>query len=319
MADSLKISELPPLTTATDDDVLAIVDQPGTGFAATKKITQANLLKDLAITDTLASKANAAHTHAQSDVSGLTTALASKSDTGHTHTPSQVNLGDVPNVDATARANHTATQSADTIIDGSSNHVFTAANDTKLAGIDVGATQNATNAQLRDRSTHTGTQTSATIADFTEAVQDAVADLLAAGTAVTLNYDEAANSLTITGTGGGGGGLDAEAVRDAIGVALIGSGLIAVTVNDAADTITISTTATQNSTDAALRDRGTHTGTQAQSTITNRTTDLAAKAPLASPAFTVRRPASPKRMSAWRTSTIPVTRISPSQQRCRPR
>jgi hypothetical protein len=36
--------------------------------------------------------------------------------------------------------------------------------------------------------------------------------------------------------------------------------------------------ATVNSTDAQLRDRATHTGTQAQSTITNLTTDLAAKA-----------------------------------------
>lgn len=37
---------------------------------------------------------------------------------------------------------------------------------------------------------------------------------------------------------------------------------------------------------ASLRDRSTHTGTQAQSTVTNLTTDLAAKAPLASPALT---------------------------------
>jgi hypothetical protein len=40
----------------------------------------------------------------------------------------------------------------------------------------------------------------------------------------------------------------------------------------------IATGATVNSSDAQLRDRSTHTGTQAQSTITNLTTDLAAKA-----------------------------------------
>jgi hypothetical protein len=170
--------------------------------------------------------------------------------------------------DAFDRANHHGTQSADSLVDGATNHVFTAADDTKLAGIATNATANATNAELRDRATHTGLQTSATISDFTEAVQDAVAALLAAGTAISLSYDDAGNSLTITGTGGGGGGLDAEGVRDAIGVALLGSGLISVTVNDALDTITISTTATQNSTDAALRDRSTHTGTQAISTIT---------------------------------------------------
>lgn len=44
--------------------------------------------------------------------------------------------------------------------------------------------------------------------------------------------------------------------------------------------------ATANSADATLLARANHTGTQAQSTITNLTTDLAAKAPLASPTFT---------------------------------
>jgi hypothetical protein len=43
-------------------------------------------------------------------------------------------------------------------------------------------------------------------------------------------------------------------------------------VNDAADTITISCTATSNSTDAALRDRATHTGTQSSDTLTDGTT-----------------------------------------------
>ena len=39
----------------------------------------------------------------------------------------------------------------------------------------------------------------------------------------------------------------------------------------------IATGATANATDAALRDRSTHTGAQAQSTVTNLTTDLAAR------------------------------------------
>ena len=49
-----------------------------------------------------------------------------------------------------------------------------AADKTKLDGIATGATANATDAALRDRATHTGTQTAATIGDFTEAAQDAV-------------------------------------------------------------------------------------------------------------------------------------------------
>src|SRR6185295_16371123 len=40
------------------------------------------------------------------------------------------------------RATHTGTQSADTVVDGTTNHVFTAADDTKLAGIATSATAN---------------------------------------------------------------------------------------------------------------------------------------------------------------------------------
>jgi len=88
--------------------------------------------------------------------------------------------------------------------------------------------------------------TSTDITNFVEAAQDAVAAMLAGASGVTLNYNDAANTLTITG--GGSGGLDEEAVRDAIGVALVGTGYISVVVNDAADTITI--TGSQALTDA---------------------------------------------------------------------
>jgi hypothetical protein len=145
---------------------------------------------------------------------------------------------------------------------------MTAAERTKLTGIATGATANDTNANLRDRGTHTGSQVHTTISDFTEAVQDAVAAFLAEGTGVTLTYDDTGNELTVDAVGGGGGGIDAEAARDAIGVALIGLGVMTVTVNDGADTISISTTATVNDTDAALRARGSHTGSQNISTIT---------------------------------------------------
>jgi len=132
--------------------------------------------------------------------------------------------------------------------------------------------------RLTDARTPTAhNHTSAQVTDLTEAVQDAVAALLVGASGVTLSYDDAANTLTITGPGASG--LDAEAVRDAIGVALIGTGLISVAVNDAADTITISTTATANATDAALRDRATHTGAQAISTVTGLQAALDGKAP----------------------------------------
>lgn len=140
---------------------------------------------------------------------------------------------------------------------------------TKVDGIDAGATANATDADLRDRSTHTGTQPSTTISDFTEAVQDAVGAFLGAGDNVIVDYDDENNTITISAPGGGAGGLTVEDVRDAIGVALVGVGNVSVLYNDSLDTITISTTATVNDTDANLKSRANHTGTQTASTISD--------------------------------------------------
>lgn len=144
------------------------------------------------------------------------------------------------------------------------------------ATLGLGSVDNIAAVNLRDRATHTGTQTSTTISDFTEAAQDAINALLVGASGVTLSYNDSANTLTITG--GGAAGLDAEAVRDAIGVALVGTGNITVTVNDAADTITISTVATVNSTDAALRDRTSHTGQQGHGTVSDWDTAVLASA-----------------------------------------
>lgn len=134
------------------------------------------------------------------------------------------------------------------------------------------------------RANHTGSQPSSSISDFTEAVQDAVAAFLTQGTNVTLTHNDGANTLTIDATGGGG--TDDEGVRDVIAAALAGTGLITVTPNDGSDTITISTTATANDTDANLKARANHTGTQAISTVTGLQTALDNKAPIASPTFT---------------------------------
>lgn len=67
-----------------------------------------------------------------------------------------------------------------------------------LLNVADGATANSTDASLRDRSTHTGTQLASTISDFSEATDDRVASLLTAGTGITLNYNDAGNSLQIS-------------------------------------------------------------------------------------------------------------------------
>lgn len=128
MADFFKISEFTELTTATDDDLLVMVDQPGSsGFGETKKISRLNLVKALATKDDLAGRANTGHTHDDRyyTETEADTLLAGKSAASQTHTPSQVGLSNVPNTDATVRGNHTGTQSADTIVDGMTNHSFT--------------------------------------------------------------------------------------------------------------------------------------------------------------------------------------------------
>lgn len=82
-----------------------------------------------------------------------------------------------------------------------SDGVMSATDKIKLDGIASGATANATDAQLRDRSTHTGTQAASTISDFSEAVDDRVSSLLVAGDNVTLDYDDSGNTLTVSSSG----------------------------------------------------------------------------------------------------------------------
>lgn len=108
-----------------------------------------------------------------------------------------VGLGNVDNTSDASKPVSTATQAA---LDGkaaashghdaattSAAGFLSAADKSKLDGIATGATANATDAQLRDRSTHTGTQTANTISDFAAAVVAAAppttdASLLTSGT-----------------------------------------------------------------------------------------------------------------------------------------
>lgn len=76
----------------------------------------------------------------------------------------------------------------------------------KLDGIASGATANASDAALIARANHTGTQPASTISDFVETAQDTVAAMLAPGTNISLDYNDAAGTLTINSTATGGGG-----------------------------------------------------------------------------------------------------------------
>lgn len=150
---------------------------------------------------------------------------------------------------------------ASEITDAGTKVIMLATERTKLTGIATGATANSTDAQLRDRTTHTGVQTAATISDFTEAAQDAIAALLTSGTQVALSYNDVGNTLQISATG-----ADAETMRDTIGAAIVGTGLISVVVNDGADTITVQ----ENGITAALALKSDATHTHAIGDLTGQ-------------------------------------------------
>jgi len=100
---------------------------------------------------------------AQSGVTNLVSDLAGKAASVHTHTTAQVTGLDTALASGLARANHTGTQTADTITDGTTNKAFLATERTKLTGIATGATANSADATLLARANHTGTQASSTI------------------------------------------------------------------------------------------------------------------------------------------------------------
>ncbi len=161
----------------------------------------------------------------------------------------------VVNVDATARANHTGTQSADSLIDGTTNKAFLATERTKLAGVATGATANATDATLLNRANHTGTQSADTLVDGTTSVAFLATERaklagIAAGASTSIT--SATNKGAVYATGATTA-TSTAALTD--GQILIGSGAgnpapasitagTGITVTNAANAITIAAAAT---------------------------------------------------------------------------
>ena len=85
--------------------------------------------------------------------------------------------------------------SADKVSAGSTNGVVTLAQVSKLNGIATGATANDTDANLKARANHTGTQAASTISDFASAVDARIAVLTAGAPAAMDTLDELANAL----------------------------------------------------------------------------------------------------------------------------
>lgn len=130
--------------------------------------------------DTTSAVAND-HTHSNKTIldniqEALTSALKGNYDAAYTHsqvttgnphsvTKVDVGLGSVPNLDTTDAVANEHTHANQTVLDNTTAS-YTTAEETKLAGIEAGATANDTDANLKNRANHTGTQTAATISDF---------------------------------------------------------------------------------------------------------------------------------------------------------
>ena len=131
-----------------------------------------------------------------------------------------------------------------------------------------------------------------------EAIQDAVAAMFQGGTHTNaaISYDDATGTLSIIASGAGAS-LTQEDVEDFVGGLILQGKGINVTYDDAGNVLSISLSgesfttteknklagiasgATANATDAQLRDRSTHTGTQPISSVSGLQTALDGKAP----------------------------------------
>lgn len=167
---------------------------------------------------------------------------------------------------------------------------FSSLKDAKLAGIEDNATADQTPAEIvASIETELGVEwkTQRTV----EEIQDVIGALLQAGTHtnITVTYDDVNNKIDLAASGTGNT-LTPEEVEDIVGgVATQGTGINifyddvnnALVVSLSGESFTtahktkldgIAAGATANSTDAQLRDRTTHTGTQAASTIVESAT-----------------------------------------------
>lgn len=169
-SDSISVTITPTTGTPT---VISVPVPPTTSEIAADlalKAAKASNLSDLGSPTTARTNLGlgtaATHAHGDYDTAGAATAAQAA---------------------AVQRANHTGTQSADTLVDGTTNKAFLTTERTKLTGIATGATANSADAALLNRANHTGTQLMSTISD--------------AGTAATKNSGVANGVASLDGAG----------------------------------------------------------------------------------------------------------------------
>lgn len=170
---------------------------------------------------------------------------------------------------------------------------FTSAQETKLGGIATAATANAADSALRDRSTHTGTQTLATISDAGTAATHGHAEYATAAQGTDARTPVAHNhswsTITSAPTTLAGYGISDAAAASHTHAGLYQPLATVLTNTTASFTAAqetklsaIASGATANSADAALLTRANHSGTQTAATISDFATAADARVAAAS-------------------------------------
>jgi hypothetical protein len=119
-------------------------------------------------------------------------------------------------------------------------------------------------AALAGKASSSHTHSTSDVSGFSEAVDDRVASLLVAGTNITITYDDASNTLTVSSTGGGGiggstGGNDNRLLRsDGTGGATVQSS--GITIDDSNNVSGVGTFAAGAGTFAGIVTVGTGSG-----------------------------------------------------------
>lgn len=142
-----------------------------------------------------------------------------------------------------------------------------AADKAKLNGIAANATANASDASLRDRSTHTGSQSLDTTSDSATRLAMTAAERTKLGgvaPSATANATDAALRDRSTHTG-----------SQSLDTTTDSATRLAMTAAERTKLGGVAVSATANATDAALRDRSTHTGSQSLDTTSDSATRLA--------------------------------------------
>jgi hypothetical protein len=160
---------------------------------------------------------------------------------------------------AIQRANHTGTQSSDTLTDGTTSKVYPAADKTKLAGVAAGATVNSPDATLFARANHTGTQSSDTLTDGTTSKVYPAADktkLAGIAAGATANSPDA----TLLARANHTGTQSADSLTD-------GTTNKVYPAADKTKLAGVAAGATANSPDATLLNRANHSGSQPAASV----------------------------------------------------